>query len=238
MRRDGRRRADHRRAVDAERRERRSCPEHVRDGATAEQRRAVDDPCVAAELVGGVDLPRPDLAVVESGDRRVALGVAQRRQHRDERGQGIRSRAAEHSRVDLRRQGIDADDDVDHAAQAHRGRRVPDGGVARVAHEDGVGSQQVGVLRHEVLQPAGALLLRALDDELEVDRHLVPERAQCRQVHDDVALAVSRSSAEPSIAHLGELERRCAPSLVVQWRLDVVVGVEQHRRGVGVGSRP
>ena len=50
-------------------------------------------------------------------------------------------------------------DDVDHAAQAHRGRWMTDGRIAGVADQDCIGAQQVGVLRDEVLQPTGALLL-------------------------------------------------------------------------------
>ena len=50
---------------------------------------------------------------------------------------------------------------------------LPDGRVAGVADQDRVGAQQVGVLGHEGLEAAGALLLGALDDQLEVHRHVV-----------------------------------------------------------------
>ena len=52
-----------------------------------------------------------------------------------------------------------------------------DGGVAGVCDEDGVGAQEVGVLRDERFEPAGALFLRSLDDQFEVDRKVVAERA-------------------------------------------------------------
>ena len=123
-------------------------------------------------------------------------------------------------------------------AQAHGRGRDADGGVAGVADQDRVGAQQVGVLRDEVLEPAGALLLRALDDQLEVDRHVVAERAQRGQVHDDVALAVGGAAAVPAAVDLGQLERRGPPGVLVERRLHVVVGVEQHGRGVRVGARP
>ena len=56
------------------------------------------------------------------------------------------------------------------------------------------------------------------------------------QVHQDVALAVGGSAAEPAAVDLGQLEGRGPPGIVVQRRLHVVVRVEQHRRGVGTGA--
>ena len=48
--------------------------------------------------------------------------VAQRGEHRDQGGQRVRRGAAEHARVELRRQRRHLHDDVDHAAQADRQR--------------------------------------------------------------------------------------------------------------------
>ena len=164
--------------------------------------------------------------------------VAQRGQDLDQRGQRVGRRAAEHPGVHLGGERLHPHHDVDHPAQAHGHRRVADGRVAGVADQDRVGAQQVGVAGHELLEPAGAHLLGALDDELEVDRDVVTERPQRGQVHDDVALAVRRSAAVPAAAHLGELERRGPPGGVVERRLHVVVRVEQHRRRVRVAARP
>ena len=100
-----------------------------------------------------VGLPRPRAGVVETGDRRVALVVPQRSEHRDEGRQRVGCGSAEHAGMDLRRQGLDGDDDVDHAPQAHRGCRDPDRRVAGVAHENRVGPEQVGVRRDEGLEP-------------------------------------------------------------------------------------
>ena len=93
-------------------------------------------------------------------------------------------------------------------------------------------------LGDERLEPAGALLLGSLDDQLQVDRDVVAERAQGGEVHDDVALAVGGAAAVPAAVDLGQLERRGAPGGVVERRLHVVVGVEQHGRGVRVGPGP
>jgi hypothetical protein len=45
-------------------------------------------------------------------------------------------------------------------------------------------------------------------------------------------------SAVPAAVDVGEAERRGAPGVVVQRGLYVVVGVQQHGRGVAVGARP
>jgi hypothetical protein len=50
-------------------------------------------------------------------------------------------------------------------------------GIAGVADQDGVGTQQVGMGDHEGLQAAGALFLGSLDDQLQVDRNAVAEGA-------------------------------------------------------------
>ncbi len=57
-------------------------------------------------------------------------------------------------------------------------------------------------------------------------------------MHEDVALAVRCAPSVPATVHLGQLERRGPPRLLVQWRLNVVVGVEQHGRRGRVGGRP
>ena len=63
------------------------------------------------------------------------------------------------------------------AAQADGHRGTAHGRVAGVADEDRVRPQQIGVLGDERLQAAGALLLGPLDDQLQVDRQLITERA-------------------------------------------------------------
>ncbi len=130
-------------------------------------------------------------------------------------------------------QRIEPNVDIDHAPQRGGERRDADGGVPGVTYQDGVGTQQVGVVRDERLQPPGALLLRSLADQPdpapEVAVHLL-EGTQRRQVHDDVALAVRRSTAVPASGLLGQLEHRCPPPVLAERRLHVVVAVQQHRR--------
>ncbi len=191
-------------------------------------------PASVAELVWWVGGAGPGLGIVQPGDRGVAVRVAQRGEHGDQGGQCVGSRAAEHAGVQLGGQRLDADDDVDHPAEADGGCWTADGGVPGVADEDCVGPQQVGVLLDEGLEAAGALLLRALDDELEVDWQIGTQGPEGGQVHQDVALAVCGPAAVPAAVDLGQLERRCVPGVFVEWGLDVVVRVQQHCRCVWV----
>ncbi len=111
------------------------------------------------------------------------------------------------------------------------------GRVPGVADQDRVGPQQVGVPGHEALQGPGGLL-GSLDDQLQVDRHLVTEGPQRRQVRQDVALAVGAAAAVPAPSHLGQLERRGPPLGLVQRWLDVVVSVKQHGCRIRVRALP
>ncbi len=161
-----------------------------------------------------------------------------RGQHRHERRQSVRGCASEHPGVKLGAERLDGHDHIHHPAQAHGRGRAAHGRVAGVADQDGVGAEELGVAGDELLESAGALLLGPLDHELQMDRHVIAERAKRGEVHEDVPLAVGRASPVPTPLHLGQLERRGPPGLVHERRLDVVVGVEQHRRGIGVRARP
>ena len=114
---------------------------------------------VAPEGLGVVGRPRPGLGVVETLDGGVAGFVAERAQHGHECREGVRGRTAEHARVDLRGQRLDVHHDIDHSPQAHGDGGLTDTGVPGVAHEDGVRTEQLGVLGDEVLEPSGSLLL-------------------------------------------------------------------------------
>ena len=221
--------AGDRRAVDAQHGDGGPRPDHVGDAVT-EQVDAVEDVGVLAELLGRVLRAAPGLGVVEPADRRVALLVAQRREHADEGGEGVGRGAAEHAGVHRARQRPHRDHDLDHAPQGRRQARHADGEVPGVADEDHVGAEQVGVPRHEVFEAAVAELLGALADDLHVHGQLTVEGAQGGQMRDDVALAVGRAAAVPAAVPLGQLPRRGDPRRLVERRLDVVVEVQQHRR--------
>ena len=90
-------------------------------------------------------------------------------------------------------------------------------------------AQQVGVLGHELLQTARALLFGAFADDLDAHGQVVAQRAECGQVHGDVALAVGGPAAVPTALLLRQLPGRATPGGVVERRLDVVVKVQQHR---------
>ena len=48
------------------------------------------------------------------------------------------------------------------------------------------------------------MFFRSFDDQLQVDRDVVAERADGDEVGNDVALAVGRTAAVPAAAYLGE----------------------------------
>ena len=130
------------------------------------------------------------------------------------------------------------DDDVDHArAGVTVAAGCPTAALPVSQTRIVSARSRSGLARDELLEPAGALLLRSLDHQLQVHRDVVAERPQREQVGEDVALAVGGAPAVPAAVHLGQLERRRAPGGVVERGLHVVVRVQQHGRGVRVGAR-
>ena len=119
--------------------------------------------------------------------------------------------------------------DAGDPAQARGEGRHADRDVARVADEDRVGAEQVGVLRNELLEPAGSLLLGSLADDLHGHGRLLPERAQGGQVRGQASLAVGGAAPVPAAVSLGQLPGRRLPAFVDRG-LHVVVEVEEDRR--------
>ncbi len=79
-------------------------------------------------------------------------------------------------------------------------------------------------------QAVGADLLLALDEHHDVDRQVVAVDAEGAEVGGDAGLVVGGAAGVEAAVALGRLERRGVPVGVVVLGLDVVVGVEQHRR--------
>ena len=120
-------------------------------------------------------------------------------------------------------------------AQRRGERRDVDLPVRRVGDHDDVGGQQVGVLLEEGRERRRADLLLALDEDGHAHRQPVRvgrlQDAQGADVRHDPGLVVGRATAvQPTVA-LDRLERLAVPVGQVPGGLDVVVGVEQHRRG-------
>jgi hypothetical protein len=88
--------------------------------------------------------------------------VTERREQRDEPDDRVGRRPAEHARVHRARERIQPHVDARHPAQRRGERRHADREVARVDDEDGVGAEEVRVIRDERLEPAGPLLLGAV----------------------------------------------------------------------------
>ena len=102
--------------------------------------------------------------------------------------------------------------------------------LPRVGDHDDVGAEVVEVLLQQRREAVGADLLLALDEEHHVDRQVVAEDPQRREVGGDAGLVVGGAAAVEPVAALGRLEGRGVPVGVVVLGLDVVVGVEQHGR--------
>ena len=165
----------------------------------------------------------------------VAARVAQRGQHRDQRGQRVGGGAAEHAGVHLGGERLDRDDDVDHAAQADGRGRVARPRRCRCRRP---GSRRRAAGRRcsgtNASRPPVPCSSEPSTTSFRLTGTSSPSARSAVEVHDDVALAVGGAAAVPAAVDLGQLERRGAPGVVVERRLHVVVGVEQHRRRVRV----
>lgn len=233
-RRDGRGGTDDGRAVDAEDRDRRTGPEAVGHAVGAGEPDLVEDAGVGAELLLVVADSVPDTPAVQAVDAGgTGLGIAQGRERLDERGEGVGGGAAEHAGVDLALEGLHGDDDVRQPAQGDGRGTGADAGVARVADQECVGAELLGVPGDVLFEAPRALLLGTLGDEPDPDGEAVAEGAQGGEVHDDVALAVGCAAAVPAAVALGQPEGRGTPGGVVERGLYVVMAVEEHGRRSG-----
>ncbi len=169
-------------------------------------------------------------AVVQARDRDVPGVVVQGRDQPAQRDQGVRDQSAPHAGVDGVGEGAHLDVDPDQAAQAGGEGGLADVPVAGVGDHDHVGGEPLLVLLQQGRQGVGADLLLALDEHGDAHRQVVAEDPERAEVGRDAGLVVGGAAGvEPPVA-LGRLERRGVPVGVVVLGLDVVVGVEQHRR--------
>ena len=170
---DGGGRADHRRAVDAQDGERRARPEHVRDGAGAEQRRRRRSTLASLRNCSGSGTaPRSTSGVLSRPcDRGLALGVAQRRQDRGP-GPPARPGPAPPNMPECSSPGSASTCTTTLTMPRRLTVTAGTPTAALPVSQTRIASarSRSALLRHEVLEPAGALLLGALDDQLEVDR--------------------------------------------------------------------
>jgi hypothetical protein len=135
----------------------------------------------------------------------------------------------------------DGDGAVDQPAQRVGEPRPPDLPVGEVGEHDHVRVEEVCVRSRNAGQVGRRDLLLALDHHLDVDGQRpagVQPPAHRGDVGQHPGLVVGGAAAEePPVAH-GGLERRGGPPVRAPDGLDVVVGVQQHRRGVGAGAEP
>ena len=105
---------------------------------------------------------------------------------------------------------------------------------ARVAHQHEVASEQVLVLLQESGQTGRPYLLFPFEDEL----HVVTQFARTHHIFESLQLhhalplvVVSAAGIDPPVAHFW-LEGRAGPQVQRVGRHDVVMTVDQHRRGI------
>ena len=105
-----------------------------------------------------------------------------------------------HRRVE----GLDLDDHGRQATQRDGERGNTQFGVARVAHDDQVGGDEVGVGRDPPLESRRPGLFFALDQHLDADAEVGAQRPQGGGVHDHAALVVGGAAAvQAAVAHNG-----------------------------------
>ncbi len=127
----------------------------------------------------------------------------------------------------------DLDDAVDEPAQGGGQAGGPDRPVGRVGDHDHVGGEQVLVRGEERQERRRADLLLPLDEDRDTDTEVLAQHPQGADVRDDPGLVVGRAAPVQAAVALRGLERRALPVRVLPGRLDVVVRVEQDRRGAG-----
>ncbi len=165
-----------------------------------------------------------------------AVLVVQGGEQPAQRCQGIGRGSAVGAGVHAVPQRPHLDDACRNAAQARGDGRRADLDVVRVGQHDHVRDELVPVLGEQVAELGRADLFLAFDEHGDADRRGAVEGSQRGQVHRDAGLVVGRpAGVQPPVA-LARLERGRRPGAGVAGWLDVVVGIQQHRRhAVGRG---
>jgi len=204
-------------------------PEPLDDGAVTDPLDAGCRAGLGAQPVLGV-LHVGGRAAVQPLDRHVPAVVVEAGDQAAQRDERIRDKAAPHAGVDGVGERADLDVDADQAAEARGQGGDADVPVAGVGDDDDVGAQPALVLLEQRGERVGTDLLLALDEHRDVHGQLGAEDPQRAEVRGDAGLVVGGATGVQAAVALGRLERRRVPLGVVVLGLDVVVGVEQHRR--------
>ena len=225
--------AHDRRGVDPQHRDGGSRPHAVRDRTGSDRLESGDRPGFVEEILLGVVGALPS-EPAQPRDRDVAVIVVQLRDHPRESRDRVRDGATEGPAVLCLIQHTDLDHAVGDATDARRDRGDARPVVPGVADHRHVGTEQIRVPPHELGEVGGGAFLLALDQELHRDGHVAGERPKrCGVDHDPRLVVGGASPVQAAVANLG-FERRRVPLLERAFRLDVVVGVQEHgRRALG-----
>jgi hypothetical protein len=237
LRRDRRRHVLDRGPLDREDRRHRPRPQGVGHLAAAENVHPLREP-PASERNRSIGYAAPRHLPFEGTPRhrRPSGIVAQRVEHPDQRGHGVRRGPPNWPECTGPFSVRTRDQHAPCPPQAGRHRRNARLDVAGVGHDDDVRGEPLGLRRHQPLQPAGRHLLRALADQGQLNRPPavdLAERPQRREVHDEIPLAVGGPPRIPAPVLLGQRPRVRGPRRELAGRLHVVVRVEQHSRRPG-----
>ena len=199
--------------------------------AGADERGTGKDLRQFAELLVGVGGARPFLAA-EARDRNVAVLVVEAGEGADHREQRVWRRPAELAAVLRPGEGRCLDRDHRHSPQRDRQRGHTGADTSHVADHHRVGGEELG-LRRRVGAEGAADLLHPLDHDPDPHGRLAVPRPERPDVHEDVRLRVRGAASVDGPVALRRLERRRLPLGLVADGHDVVVAVQENRRGSG-----
>ncbi len=140
------------------------------------------------------------------------------------------------SRVEVPPQGAHRYLGVAHAAQRRVHRGISAGVVGHVTHQDDIGLGPLGFPLEHIVDDVAPTLLLALEDEMDVEGRLaggIAERLIRPEKTEDLAFVVCRTAGVQLAVPNRRREGRCDPFVERIDRLNVVVAVDQQRRGPG-----
>ena len=162
----------------------------------------------------------------------IAIGVVHGgNQHRSQRVR-VKNRAAILAGMHRMFQRLDMHINIGVATQRRGQRRNLSGPVARIGHNDHIGSELVPVLFDERNEARRTHLLLTFDEHLDVHLQIVFKRFQRTGMNGDSTAVVRGSAAVQTRVDFSADERVGVPYARIRHRLHVMVRVQQHRRRI------
>ncbi len=118
---------------------------------------------------------------------------------------------------------------IDQAPQAYGERRLANAPVRQVGDDDGVGAEEVSILRQVIGQMDGPDFLLSFDEDLDSDWEIPAVGTYGAEMHRDPGFVVRCAPSVESPVTRDRLEWWRLPQIFRPRRLHVVVGVEHDR---------